>query len=252
MKLILTLTLFLSMMGCSIVGPGEKGLITHFGAIQTDILESGIYLWIPLARSIHTFDLRVQKDMIEATAASKDLQDVHSQIAVNWRIDPTKVMEFYKDVGWETDALDKILKPAVAEVFKAATSKKTAEEIVGRRAELKQDIDENLNKRIARYFIKVDDVSIVDVKFSPDFTKAIEDKQIAEQQAKQAEYVAQKAIKEADAERNRARGQADAQNLLKQTLNPELLKLKAIEKWDGKFPHYMGGGALPFLNIKEN
>lgn len=233
------------------VGPGEKGIITHFGSVQNEVLDSGAYLWIPVVRGIHTFDLRVQKDVVEATAASKDLQDVHSQIAVNWRLDPVQVMNFYKDVGSEEDALSKILTPALNEVFKAATAKKTAEEIVSRRSELKQDIDEALNKRIARYFIHVDDVSIVDVKFSSEFTKAIEQKQIAEQQAKQAQYLADKAVKDADAERNRAKGQADAQNLLKVTLSPELLKLKAIEKWDGKFPTYMGGGQLPFLNIKS-
>lgn len=245
----LVVSLFL-LTGCSIVGPGQKGLITHFGAIQDETLESGIYVWIPFARSIHAFDLRVQKDVIETTAASKDLQDVHSHIAINWRIDPEKVMAFYKDVGWESDAVEKVLVPAVSEVFKSATAKKTAEEIVGRRMELKADIDDALNKRIARYSIKIDDVSIVDVSFSPDFTKAIENKQIAEQQSKQAHYLAEKAIQDADAERNRAKGQADAQNLLKVTLSSELLRLKAIEKWDGKYPQYMGSGQLPFMMVK--
>lgn len=233
------------------VGPGEKGLITHFGEIQPEVLNSGVYLWIPLMRGIHKFDLRVQKDEIQTTAASKDLQDVHSIIAVNWRLDPTKVPEFYKDVGWEADALEKVLKPAVNEIFKAATAKKTAEEIVSRRAELKADIDENLNKRVSRYSIHVDDVSIVNVAFSPDFTHAIEQKQIAEQDSQRAHYVAIQAIQEAEAQRNRAKGQADAQNLLKVTLSPELLKMKAIEKWDGKFPQYMGSDKLPMIMINK-
>lgn len=79
---------------------------------------------------------------------------------------------------------------------------------------------------------------------------AIEAKQIAEQQAKQAEYEALKASKEAQAEINRAKGQAEAQRLMRQTLTPELLQKQAIEKWDGQFPQVMSGnGTLPFINI---
>lgn len=249
MKTLIGIVIALSLTGCSIVGPGEKGLITHFGSLQPEVLDSGPYLWIPFMRGIHSFDLRVQKSVVETIAASRDLQDVHSHIAINWRINPVKLMEFFKDVGDEDDALQKVLIPAVSEVFKSATSKKNAEEIVSRRAELKKDIDDSLNARIARYYITVDDVSIVDVSFSRDFTAAIEAKQIAEQQAQQAQYLAQKAIKDADAMRNLAKGQADAQNLLKVTLSTELLKLKAIEKWDGKFPTYMSG-SLPFITMK--
>jgi hypothetical protein len=88
------------------------------------------------------------------------------------------------------------------------------------------------------------------VSFSPEFAKAIEAKQIAEQEAKRAEFEALKAEKQARAEINRAKGQAEAQRLQRETLTPTLLQKQAIEKWDGKFPLVMGGsGALPFINI---
>jgi prohibitin 1 len=98
--------------------------------------------------------------------------------------------------------------------------------------------------------LKVDDVSLTKIGFSPEFTRSIEQKQIAEQDAKKAEYEAQKASKQAEAEVNRAKGTAEAQKLLRQSLNGELLQKQAIEKWDGKFPTVMGGnGALPLINI---
>jgi prohibitin 1 len=98
--------------------------------------------------------------------------------------------------------------------------------------------------------LAVDDVSLVDFLFSPEFNKAIEAKQVAEQQAKQAEFVALKATKDAEAEVNRAKGQAAAQRLQRSTLTPDLLQKQAIEKWDGKFPTYMGGNSpLPFINV---
>lgn len=115
---------------------------------------------------------------------------------------------------------------------------------------MKEEIDRNLETRLAAYGVIVDDVSLVDFAFSPEFSKAIEAKQIAEQEAKQAEFIAVKASKEAIGEVNRAKGQAEAQRLQRLTLTPELLQKQAIEKWDGRFPTVMGGnGTLPLINI---
>jgi prohibitin 1 len=72
---------------------------------------------------------------------------------------------------------------------------------------------------LTKYHIKIDDVSLVKISFSPEFTKSIEQKQIAEQEAKKAEYEAIKASKQAEAEINRAKGTATAQQLLRQSLN---------------------------------
>lgn len=107
-------------------------------------------------------------------------------------------------------------------------------------------------QQFRRYGLVVDD-SLVNFAFSPEFSKAIESKQIAEQEAKQAEFIALKASKEAMADVNRAKGQAEAQRLQQLTLTPELLQKQAIEKWDGRFPTVMSGnGTLPFINIKAD
>ena len=156
----------------------------------------------------------------------------------------------FQRVGDEAEITQRILNPAVSEVVKAATAKKNVEEILTKRTELKQEIDQALKNRLSVYGLQVDDVSLVDFRFSAEFNKAIEAKQIAEQQAKQAEFVALKAAKDAEAEVNRAKGQAEAQRLQRQTLTRELLQKQAIEKWDGKFPTYMGGNnPLPFIDV---
>ncbi|MGB7414925.1 MAG: SPFH domain-containing protein, partial [Thermosynechococcaceae cyanobacterium] len=96
----------------------------------------------------------------------------------------------------------------------------------------------------------VDDTSLVNISFSPEFSQSIEAKQIAEQEAKKAQYQAQKAAQESVALVNRAKGQAEAQRLQKLSLTPAILQQQAIEKWDGKFPMVMGGsGTLPLINI---
>lgn len=234
----------------AIVNAGQRGVLMRFGKVQDSVLDEGIHPIIPIITSVKRLSVRVHKNSLNADAASRDLQKVSTELAINWHIDPGKVNKVFQQVGEEEQIVNGIITPAVSEVLKAATAKKTAEEIITRRTELKAEIDNNLKSRLAAYGIIVDDVSLVDFAFSSEFSKAIEAKQIAEQEAKQAEFIAVKASKEAVAEVNRAKGQAEAQRLQRQTLTPELLQKQAIEKWDGHFPTVMGGnGTIPLINI---
>lgn len=241
--------LVLLLTGCSVVLPGHKGVRLHFGKIQDGVVDEGYYVYIPFVRSTKSLSVRVQKDVVETSAASKDMQELTSHVAINWHINPADADKFYQHIGDEQDAVDHVILPSANEVLKASTAKKTAEEILAKRAELKTEIDQSLRTWLARYGVLVDDVSIVDINFTKDFSQAVERKQIAEQEAKQAEYIAQKAIREAEAEVNRAKGQAEAQKLIRVSITPEILQQKAIEKWDGKFPQVMGNTVLPFINL---
>lgn len=234
----------------TIVNPGERGVVMRFGQVQDVVLDEGIHPILPIVTSVKKLGVRVQKTDIDSQAGTKDLQDIKVAVSLNWHIDPTLVNKVYQRIGDEQQIVNTIILPAITEVLKAATPKKTAEQILRERAELKAEIDSKIKSRLAAYGLQVDDVSLVNVAFSPEFTKAIEAKQIAEQEALQADYVALKAKKEAEAEVNRAKGQAEAQKLLRQTLTPELLQKQAIEKWNGQFPQVMGGSsALPLVNI---
>ncbi|HEY9671146.1 MAG TPA: prohibitin family protein [Waterburya sp.] len=234
----------------AIVNAGERGVMMRLGKVQDTVLDEGVHPILPIITSVKRLSVRVQKNDFQSDAASKDLQKVTTDLAINWHVDPRRANRVYQQVGDETQIVNGIITPAVSEVLKAATAKKTAEEIITKRTELKDEIDKNLKTRLQAYGLLVDDVSLVNFSFSPEFSKAIESKQIAEQEAKQAEFVALKATKDAEAEVNRAKGQAEAQKLLRQTLTPELLQKQAIERWDGQFPTVMGGnGALPFINI---
>lgn len=236
-----------------IVNPGERGVVMQFGKVQPNVLDEGIHPIVPVVTTVQKISVRVQKNDVNAEAASKDLQDVRTDVALNWHIDPKRVNEVFQRIGNETEIIARIISPAVSEVVKATTAKKTAEEIITKRTELKDEIDNQLKDRLAAYGILVDDISLVNVSFSPEFAKAIESKQIAEQDAKRADFIALKAEKEAQAEVNRAKGQAEAQRLQRQTLTSELLQQQAIEKWNGQFPMVMGGdAALPFININPS
>ncbi|WP_373536833.1 prohibitin family protein [Microcoleus sp.] len=234
----------------TIVGPGERGVMMRFGKVQDAILDEGIHPILPIVTSVKTLSVRVQKTDAKADAASKDLQSITTDLAVNWNVDPAKVNQIFQQIGDEEQIVSSILSPAISEVLKAATSKKTAEEIITKRTELKTEIDNSLKKRLEPYGVIVRDVSLINFGFSPEFSKAIEAKQIAEQEAKQAEFTVKKATQDAQAQINRAKGQAEAQRLQRQTLTSEILQQQAIEKWNGQFPTVMGGGGtLPLINI---
>lgn len=233
------------------MNPGQKGIRVTLGAISGDAKESGVYLWLPFITDVKKISVQVQKSDVVGAAATKDMQDVRADVAVNWSMNAKDIIQTYKNVGDEEAVLSRIIAPAVQEVLKSSTAKRTAEEVLTKRMEMKADIDDSLKSRLDAYGITLHDVSIVDLKFSPDFTHAIEQKQIAEQQAKQAEYVALKATQDARAEVERAKGQSEAQRLLKQTITGEILQQRAIEKWDGHFPQIMGSNAMPFIDMRS-
>jgi prohibitin 1 len=233
-----------------IVNPGEAGVLSVLGKAQDGALLEGLHFKPPFIAKVDVYDVTVQKFEVPAQSSTKDLQDLSASFAINFRLDPTQVVDIRRKQGTLQNIVSKIVAPQTQESFKIAAARRTVEEAITKRDELKQDFDTALNTRLEKYGIIVLDTSVVDLAFSPEFSKAVEEKQIAEQRAQRAVYVAQEAEQEAEATVNRAKGQAESQRLLRETLTPELLQKQAIEKWDGHFPQVIGGnGALPFINL---
>lgn len=233
-----------------IINPGEAAVLSVLGKAQDGVLLEGVHFKPPLISTVDLYDLTVQKFEVPAQSSTKDLQQLSASFAINFRLDPTQVVEIRRKQGSLQNIVSKIIAPQTQESFKIAAARRTVEEAITQRNILKEDFDVALGARLEKYGILVLDTSVVDLTFSPEFSKAVEEKQIAEQRAQRAVYVAQEAEQEAEANINRAKGQAEAQRLLRETLTPELLQKQAIDKWDGKFPQVMGGnGALPFINL---
>ena len=233
-----------------IINPGEAGVLSILGKAQDGALLEGIHLKPPLVSRVDIYDVTVQKFEVPAQSSTKDLQQLSASFAINFRLDPIQVVEIRRKQGSLQNIVAKIIAPQTQEAFKISAARRTVEEAITKRDELKQDFDATLSDRLEKYGIIVLDTSVVDLTFSAEFSKAVEEKQIAEQRAQRAVYVAQEATQEAEANINRAKGQAEAQRLLRDTLTPQVLQKQAIDKWDGKFPIVMGGnGALPFINI---
>lgn len=233
------------------VPAGHRGVVMHWGKVQTTVLDEGLYFTCPFMTSVKKLSVRVNKNEVQASAASKDMQTVTSQVAINWHLKSEDVQKIYQSIGDENTVVENILTPAVNEVFKSAISKKKAEEILSMRTELKSDVDRLLNERLTRYNVFIDDISIVDIQFSKEFNDAIEAKQVAEQNAQKAVYEAQQKKAEAEGNINQARGQAESQRLVQGSLSTAILMKAAIDKWDGHYPTVMGSGSLPLLDLRK-
>ncbi|MBD2098407.1 prohibitin family protein [Trichocoleus sp. FACHB-591] len=235
-----------------IVNAGERGVLMQFGRVQEPVLGEGIHLIVPGINTVKKLSVRVQNQEISAEASSKDLQDVYTDVALNWHIIPEEVDKIFQQIGDEATVVTTIINPAVEEVLKAVVAMYTAEEVITKRGEVKAAVDQALTTRLGTYHIAVDDISLVHVHFSKRFSNAVEAKQVAEQEAKRAEFVALKAAREAKAKVNLAKGEAEAQNLLREGLTPELLQKQAIEKWNGNLPLIMGDdGSSKLLDLKQ-
>lgn len=226
-----------------ILNPGEAGVLSILGKSRDGALLEGIHLKAPFISQVDIYDVTVQKYEIPAQSATKDLQELSAKFAINFRIDSTEIVEIRRKQGSLENIVSKIIAPQTQEAFKIAAARRTVEEAITKRNELKEDFDSALSQRLDKYGIIVLDTSVIDLTFSPEFAKAVEDKQIAEQRAQKAVYVAQEAEQEAQAEVNRAKGKAEAQRLLAETLKSQggelVLQKEAIEAWKS------GGAQMP-------
>ena len=225
---------------------GHRGIATRFGKPTGSIRGEGVFLKMPLVEGNKNIEVRVQKKEVEATAASKDLQDVSSIIALNFSIDVDEVVRIYQEVG--NDYQERVIDPAIQESVKATTAKFTAEELITKRSDVSSAILEQLKNRLNAYGIRPVAINIVDFNFSRSFNESIEKKVTAQQDALAAENKLKQIEFEAEQEITKAEGKAQAQRIEGEALkaNPEVLKLRAIETWDGKLPAYYGGGSMLF------
>jgi prohibitin 1 len=245
-----------------IINPGQAGVLSILGKAQDGALLEGLHFRPPVISSVDVYDLTVQKFEVPAQSSTKDLQDLTASFAINFRLDPTQIVVVRRTQGTLANIVAKIIAPQTQESFKIAAARRTVEEAITKRSELKEDFDNALNSRLEKYGIIVLDTSVVDLNFSPEFAKAVEEKQIAEQRAQRAVYIAKEAEQEAQADINRAKGKAEAQRLLAETLKAQggelVLQKEAIEAWKSggaQMPNVLvtnGESGVPFIfNLKD-
>ena len=216
------------------VGTGRVGVVTQYGQVTGRELSEGLAaIWPYGINSVTVYDIKVQKEVSATQAATKDLQDVTAEVVLNYHLNRGEVSKIHQTIGAQYK--DRIITPALSETFKGASAKYNASELITERASLKKDVNNQLNARLGKYGIVVDDVSITDFKFSDSFAKAIEEKQVAQQNAERAKFNLEAAQTDAQAQAAQA-----------QTLSDAYLKKLAIEKWNGIMPTTVAGDGTVF------
>lgn len=239
----------------SIIPSGSVGIKVRFGKVQNTILEEGLHLKIPFADSIKKMDCKTIRCEVITEGSSKDLQKINNtNIIVNYSLDKSKAKDIYKNVGPDYDK--KIIHPSIEDSIKQGMSRYTSDELITKRNEVSDTILTILKEKIEDKGINIEQVNIIDLSFSAEFDKAIEEKQIVEQQTQKAQYELEKAKVENETKLEKAK--ADAQVMQEQNtqITEQYLKLKelenmnkAIEKWNGILPTTTTE-SIPFINVK--
>ncbi len=245
-----------------VVEAGHRGVVLYVGAVENRVLGEGIHFIIPFAEQVVPLEVRTLKYIANAAAASNDLQEVQTTIALNYHISPDKANIIYQQLG--DDYADRIIAPTIQESVKASVAKFNAEELITKRATAKAVIAETIANTLSGRNIVVETVFITDFSFSPEFAKQIESKVVAYQKylTEQNNLLAVKVVAnqtvvqaQASARSNvaRANGESQAIKIITSQLkqSPEYLQWLSINKWNGQMPYALGSGALPFFQLSR-
>src|SRR5215210_1518893 len=257
-----------------IVEAGNRGVLLNFGAVDTSVsLGEGIHLVVPFRDNVIPIEVRTQKIVENAASASRDLQDVSTQVALNYHVNPDTAQVLFRQLGF--DYANRVIAPAIQESVKQVTARFNAENLITNRETVKSEIENQIKQRLAAYNVEVETISITEFQFSEQFRRAVESKVEAEQRALQAtndlrriEIEAQQAEAKAVGEQKanvahaegvrqanvlQAQGESEAIKIIDVQLreNPRYLEWLKTQRWDGVLPLVTGGGegATPFIEI---
>lgn len=238
-----------------VVEPGYNWFTVTLGKVNSTVYTDGLHFKTPFITKSVKYNIQTQKAEWVTEASSKDLQTVDATIVVNYKFEESEVVNLYKNVGKEEKVQEKVLEPAIQEVFKSVVAKFSAEQLITERSAVSKEIEDALNKKLDAYGIQIQSFNIVNFNFSKSFNDAIEAKVTAEQNAlaeknklEQVKYEAEQKVVAAEAQAKAIEIQAKA---IQNQWGAEYVKLKWIERWDGKLPVTMAWEDSSFIMMMQ-
>src|SRR3989441_9727301 len=242
-----------------VVEAGHRGVVLYVGAVENRVLGEGIHFIIPFAEQVVPLEVRTLKFQADASAASNDLQEVQTTIALNYHISPSQANIIYQQLG--ANYPDRIIAPTIQESVKASVAKFNAEELITKRATAKAVIAQTIGNTLSARDIVVETVFITDFAFSQAFSNQIEAKVVAFQKylteqnnLKAIQVVANQTVVQAQAAARsniaKAGGESQAIKIITEQLkqSPQYLQWLSINRWNGQMPYALGGtGDDPFF-----
>ena len=241
-----------------IVQAGHRGVVLYVGAVENRVLGEGVHFIIPFVEQVIQLEVRTLKFQADASAASNDLQEVATVIALNYHIDPNKANIVYQQLG--ADYADRIIAPTIQESVKASVAKFNAEQLITQRAIAKGVISQAISNTLSSRDITVETIFITDFQFSQAFASQVESKVVAFQKflteqnnLKAVQVVANQTVVQAQAQARanvaRAGGESQAIKVITEQLrqSPQYLQWQAINRWNGQMPFALGSERISFF-----
>lgn len=260
--LVVVIALIFAISCFSFVPTGHTGVVTLFGKVEDYTLDSGVHFKNPFARVIK-MDNRIQKESVELSCFSSDIQEVEVVFTLNYQISKEYAMNIYKTIG--KNYFDTAVSPIITESVKTVAARYTAEDLINKRNELAMAIETDMKEKLLIFNIELVSTSIEDMDFTDAFTNAVEEKQVAAQNKLKAETEAAQKVAEAEAEAQirrvtaeaeayeilqRAEAEAQANQKLAESITDRLIEYRYYEVWDGKLPQMvMGESTTPMVQI---
>ena len=260
--LVVVIALIFAISCFSFVPTGHTGVVTLFGKVEDYTLDSGVHFKNPFARVIK-MDNRIQKESVELSCFSSDIQEVEVVFTLNYQISKEYAMNIYKTIG--KNYFDTAVSPIITESVKTVAARYTAEDLINKRNELAMAIETDMKEKLLIFNIELVSTSIEDMDFTDAFTNAVEEKQVAAQNKLKAETEAAQRVVEAEAEAQirrvtaeaeayeilqRAEAEAQANQKLAESITDRLIEYRYYEVWDGKLPQMvMGESTTPMVQI---
>lgn len=260
--LVIIIALIFAISCFSFVPTGHTGVVTLFGKVEDYTLDSGVHFKNPFARVIK-MDNRIQKESVELSCFSSDIQEVEVVFTLNYQISKEYAMNIYKTIG--KNYFDTAVSPIITESVKTVAARYTAEDLINKRNELAMAIEADMKEKLLAFNIELVSTSIEDMDFTDAFTNAVEEKQVAAQNKLKAETEAAQRVVEAEAEAQirrvtaeaeayeilqRAEAEAQANQKLAESITDRLIEYRYYEVWDGKLPQMvMGESTTPMVQI---
>lgn len=231
------------------VGPGERGIKIRLGQVQPEVYGEGLHVICPFIQKFRTMDVKTQKNTLNTSVYTKDIQQARIAYVINYNVQPDRVNKLFQEVGM--DYVSTILTPVVEGTIKDIIGKWNAQDLIANREKATAEILMKLRNQLTDNYINVSDFQITDINYSNTFEKAIEEKVTAEQEALKAKNKTVQVQEEAKQKVIAAEAEARSMSIRAQALsqNKSLVQYEAVQKWDGKMPQYMLGNSVPFINV---
>ena len=210
---------------------GKRAVIfDRLSGVQQQVIGEGTHFLIPWLQKAIVYDVRTKPKTIATTTGSKDLQNVSLTLRVLHRPEVMNLPKIYQSLGLDYD--ERVLPAIGNEILKSIVAQFDAAELITQREVVSARIRQELSRRANEFNIRLEDVSITHMTFGKEFTKAVEQKQIAQQDAERAKYLVEKAEQERNANIIRAEGEAESAETVSKALakaGDGLLMIRRLE-----------------------